>query len=118
MPRPIEITLRNMQFHVCVGVFPHEFAFPQPLEIDLTVWSVPGTSTDIGVDYQALYALTRDVVQTPPLHYLETIGQSIVSGAMAQPTVIGARVTLRKPHVALPGPLQCAEVVIEDGRRE
>jgi 7,8-dihydroneopterin aldolase/epimerase/oxygenase len=117
MPRPLEITLRNMQFHVCVGVFAHEEQFAQRLEVDLTVWSVPPAGSDLGVDYSELYAITRRVVETPPLRYLESIGRAIVDLALAQPTVIGARVAVRKPQVPLPGPLDAAEVVVEDGRR-
>ena len=52
-----------------------------------------------------------------PLLYLEAIAQRIVSAALSRPNVSGARATVRKPHVALAGPLDCAEVVIEDGER-
>jgi dihydroneopterin aldolase len=117
MPRPIEITLRNMQFHVCVGVLPHEAHVPQPLAIDLTVWSPWPEPGSIGVDYQALYSLTSAALQHQPLRFLETIGQTIVNNALQQEGVIGARVTIRKPNVALPGLLDGAEVVVEDGRR-
>jgi 7,8-dihydroneopterin aldolase/epimerase/oxygenase len=117
MPSSVEITLRNMRFHVCVGVLPHEAELPQPLEVDLTVWaSHPGHGV-IGVDYRDLHTVTSDVVSHGPLLYLESIAQRIVEGALARPNVIGARAAVRKPHVALPGPLDCAEVVVEDGVR-
>ncbi len=117
MPSAVEITLRNMRFHVCVGVLPHEAEFAQPLEVDLTVWaSIPTTGT-IGVDYRDLYAVASDVVANGPLLYLETLATHIVAGAMSKATVIGARAAIRKPHVALPGPLDHAEVVVEGGAR-
>ncbi len=117
MPSPVEITLRNMRFHVCVGVLPHEAEFAQPLEIDLTVWAASVDTGSIGVDYRDLYAVASAVVSQGPLLYLETIAQHIVDGAMACPNVLGARVAIRKPHVALPGPLDHAEVVVEGGVR-
>ena len=117
MPATVEITLRNMQFHVRVGVLPHEAELAQPLEIDLTVWAEPQSGGTIGVDYRDLYALAADVVNQGPLLYLESIAQRIVAAALARPNVRGARAAVRKPHVALAGPLDCAEVVIEDGVR-
>jgi dihydroneopterin aldolase len=117
MASSIEITLRNMRFHVRVGVLPHEAEFAQPLEIDLTVWTAPAAQGQIGVDYRDLHTVASDVVSRGPLLYLETIAQRIVAGALERPNVIGARAAVRKPHVALPGPLDHAEVVVEDGRR-
>ncbi len=117
MPAVIEITLRNMRFHVCVGVLPHEAELAQPLHVDLTVWARAAAGGAIGVDYRDLHRLAADVVAQAPLLYLEAIAQRMVEGALARPNVIGARAAVRKPHVALPGPLDCAEVVIEDGVR-
>jgi len=106
-----------MQFHVCVGVLQHEGHLPQPLAVDLTVWAAPTVDDSIAVDYRDLYRLTAGVLATPPLLYLETIARTLLREAMAQPTVIGARVAVRKPQVMLPGPLDCAEVVMQDGIR-
>ena len=117
MPSTVEITLRNMRFHVCVGVLPHEAEFAQPLEVDLTVWTSAPTTGTIGVDYRDLYAVASDVVSNGPLLYLETIATNMVSSALSKATVIGARAAIRKPHVALAGPLDCAEVVVEHGVR-
>lgn len=118
MASSVEITLRNMRFHVRVGVLPHEAELPQPLEVDLTVWAAPPTNGSIGVDYRDLYAVASDVVTQGPLLYLETIAQRIVATALGRANVRGARASVRKPFVSLPGPLDCAEVVIEDGVRE
>lgn len=104
-----------MQFHVCVGVLPHEGQLPQPLAVDLTVWAAPAVDETIPVDYRDLYRLAAGVLATPPLLYLETIARTLLREAMAQPSVIGARVAVRKPHVMLPGPLDCAEIVVQDG---
>lgn len=117
MPAPVEITLRNMRFHVCVGILPHEAQFAQPLEVDLTVWAAAPDDGTLTVDYRELYDIVSGIVSRPPLLYLETIAQRIVTGALLLPTVHGARAALRKPHVALGGALDHAEVVIEDGVR-
>lgn len=116
MAATCEITLRNMQFHVRVGVLPHEAEFAQPLGIDLTVRVERAVDGGITVDYRDLHALTSEVISRPPLRYLETIADQIVAAALSRPGVLTARVAVRKPHVALGGPLDHAEVVVEGER--
>jgi dihydroneopterin aldolase len=110
----IAITLAGMRFHVRVGVLPHERELAQPLEVDLTVHLVPGT-TEV-LDYRTLYALAREVIGREPLEFLETIGGELASRCLQLPPVASVRVAIRKPHVALGGPLAHAEVVVEQDR--
>lgn len=112
-----------MRFHATVGILPHEAEHPQPLDVDLTVWCAPAASADPGapaavVDYRDLYALVAGVVGAGGVRYLEHAAERVVELALAHPQVVGARAALRKPHVALPGPLAYAEVVVERGRRD
>jgi dihydroneopterin aldolase len=117
MPRPpasrLEITLAGMRFHVRVGVLPHERELAQPLEIDLTVRRT--TDASAVLDYRALYEAVAGVVGAEPLEYLESIGAGIAARVMAMAGVAGVRVAVRKPHVALAGPLAYAEIVVEQG---
>jgi len=107
-----------MRFHPRVGILPHEGTHPQPLEVDLTVWlGAPGDGAGDVVDYRELYDLTHGVVSAVPLRYLEAVADEVARRALERPRVIGARVAVRKPHVALPGPLAYAEVMVERGRR-
>jgi dihydroneopterin aldolase len=106
-----EITLKGMQFHALVGILPHERTVPQPIEIDLTVH----VGNDEGVvDYRRLYEATVSVIAAGAIDYLEEIADRVAQSAMAvSPRVFHARVAVRKPHVALGGPLDYAEVVVE-----
>jgi dihydroneopterin aldolase len=105
-----EITLRSMRFQTLVGILPHESHLPQPLEVDLTVWIDARVRI---VDYRALYDTVRDIVGQGPLDYLERAGERIADRVLREHPVRRVRVALRKPHVALPGPLAFAEVVID-----
>lgn len=114
MPSPsrsIEIALVGMRFHVRVGILPHERELPQPLEIDLRV----RRDGDAGavLDYRTLHQLATDAVSAEPLGYLEEIAGEMIGRALALPGVAWARVVVRKPHVALAGPLAHAEVAME-----
>lgn len=100
-----------MQFHVRVGILPHEREVPQPLELDLSVRCVhPGATT---IDYRRLYALTRAVLDAEPLDYLESVGSTLATRVLELDGVASVRVAVRKPHVSLGGPLAYAEVVVE-----
>ena len=106
-----EITLRGMQFHALVGVLPHERTVPQPLEIDLQVHVA---DEDVVVDYRGLYDIVAQAVDAGPIDFLEEIAKRLAEAALAHNSHIrAARVAVRKPHVALPGPLAYAEVVVE-----
>lgn len=103
-----------MRFHARVGVLPHEREHPQPIEVDVTVWHerhVEATVESI-VDYRALYGEAATVLATDP-ELLEEIGDRIAEGILARHAVARVRVAVRKPHVALPGPLAYAEVVVD-----
>lgn len=103
------ITLRGMSFHTLIGVLPHEREHPQPLEIDLTVWLQRAERI---LDYRRIYSDVRAAVDGTELFYLEELAESIASRVLAQPAVMRARVAVRKPHVAVGGPLHDVEVAI------
>jgi FolB domain-containing protein len=109
-----EISLAGMQFHVCVGILPFERETPQPLEVDLVVRYE--LHADGVLDYRDLYDATRDTIESGPLTYLEPLAESIAARALALHGVTWCRVAIRKPHVALGGPLAHAQVAVERSR--
>lgn len=109
-----EISLVGMKFHACIGILPFERETPQPLEVDLVVRH--GARADGVLDYRELYATVRSVIDAGPLMYLEPIAESVAARALAMDAVVWCRVALRKPHVALGGPLSYAQVAIERTR--
>ena len=106
----LEITLRGMRFHALVGILPHERTTAQPIEVDLSVQVDEGIGV---IDYRALYAIAAAALDNRT-DFLEEIGERISREVLAHsPRVRSARVAVRKPHVALAGPLAYAEVVVE-----
>ena len=109
-----EITLRGMRFQALVGVLEHERTIAQPVEVDLTVHA----TVEAGIlDYRRLYELVERIIQDGPTDYLETLADRITRKALEDPRVRQTRVAVRKPHVALPGPLAYAEVVVRHSRQ-
>ena len=107
------ITLRGMRFHTLIGILPHEREHAQPLEIDLTVRVRSGEAV---VDYRRLYAEVRTATEAPALTYLEELASTIASRVLDASPVERVRVAIRKPHAAVGGPLDYAEVAIERER--
>lgn len=113
---PDQIVLRAMRFQALVGILPHELTTTQPIEIDLTV-SV-GRGEDV-VDYRRLYDAAAKIVDSGHIGYLEDIAERVAATAFAtSDRVTRVRVAVRKPHVALGGPLAYAEVRIERSRTD
>ena len=99
-----------------VGILPHERELPQPIELDVTAWPAEGAVPAAEVfDYRALYAAAAAGVADEPLSYLEDVAASVADRVLAAGTAARVRVTVRKPHVAMPGPVAYAEVVLERG---
>lgn len=111
-PKTVRVTLRGMRFHVRVGVLPHERELAQPLEIDVEA----DVASGLVLDYRSLYDEVAAVTAAQPLEYLESIAEAIASRALALPGVARTVVRVRKPHVALGGPLDHAEIAIERER--
>ena len=106
-----EIVLQAMRFQALVGILPHELTTPQPIEIDLTVSVSRG---DDVVDYRRLYDAAASIVHSGHIGYLEDIAERVAGVAFTtSERVTRVRVSVRKPHVALGGPLAYAEVRIE-----
>jgi dihydroneopterin aldolase len=108
-----EITLRAMRFHALIGILEHERSVRQPIEVDL--WVRAASNAGI-LDYRQLYEVVERVLSAGPIDYLETAADRIIRAAFEDTRIHQARVAIRKPHVALPGPLAYAEVVVRRSR--
>ena len=104
-----EVTLRGMRFHALVGVLPHEAEHPQPIEIDVTA-SRPRDAALL--DYRLLYAAAADALAGGHVGLLEAIAADVAARTLRLDSVRRVSVSVRKPHVALAGPLGHAEVRI------
>ena len=114
-----EVTLKGMRFHARIGVLPHEAEIAQSIEVDASLWvkrrSSRLSASDI-VDYRRVYEVVEEVVTDGHTQFLEEVCERIADGALAMPLVEKVRISVRKPNVALPGPLAYAEVALERGR--
>jgi dihydroneopterin aldolase len=64
------------------------------------------------VDYVAIYNATKEIIEGQSVQLLEVLAQQIADFALNDPKVLSAWVRIRKPHVAMPGPLDYLGVEI------
>ena len=111
------VSLVGMRFHTRVGVLPHEREIAQPLEIDVTAVRAGAASAfasgDV-LDYRRMYAVVADVA-AESIEWLEDAAETIAARLLTHEALAHVRVAVRKPHVALGGPLAYAEVCVERG---
>jgi len=68
---------------------------------------------EVDAHYRALYDAAAGAVAAEPLAYLEDVAVDVAARVLSAGTAARVRVAVRKPHVAMPGPLAYAEVVLE-----
>lgn len=113
-----QVAVHDLRFFVRVGILPHEGEHAQPLHLDVVTWVRTADATWPVVDYRDLWSIANAVVSRGPLEWLERIAQQVADDCLDRlPAVERVRVAVRKPQVMLPGPLACAEVVVELERR-
>ena len=111
-----EITLRAMRFHALVGILPHERELEQPIEIDVTARLGDGEEI---VDYRRLYDAAASVFADGPIDFLEEIAERVANRMLEDHRRIASvRVAVRKPQVALGGPLAYVEVAVDQTRHD
>jgi len=116
------ITLRGMKFHTLVGLLPHEGKFPQPLELDVTAYvslREVGEADEprLRLDYRTLYdAVARTVNASSHHKLLEALCERIAQATLLLDGVERVRVSARKPHAPIAGPLDAVEVTVERSR--
>lgn len=114
------VTLQAMRFHTHIGVLPHEAEIAQSIEVDVSVWvsrSELAHGSEGVLDYRELYELVASTIGGGHIRYLEDLADQVAREALEITGVSRVSVKVRKPHVAMPGPLQHAEVSL-DRRRE
>ena len=113
------VTLKAMRFHARIGVLPHEAEIAQSIEVDASLWvrrTDGAVSAKDIVDYRRVYDFVAEVVTNGHISFLEEVCERIADRALELPLVTRVRIAVRKPNVALPGPLAYAEVALERER--
>jgi 7,8-dihydroneopterin aldolase/epimerase/oxygenase len=116
------IILRGMRFHGRHGVYAWEREVGQPFLVDLRLdlpLAAAGQSDRLrdSVDYTAVYAVVRGVVEGPPARLIEHVAERVADAVLAAfAPVVAVEVTVHKPHAALGGPVDSVMVSVARSR--
>jgi dihydroneopterin aldolase len=115
------IVLSNMVFQGRHGVLEEERSEPQPFEVDVELHlnlHPAAAADDISatVDYRDVFDACQRIVEGPSHQLLEALAEAIASHLLTHFDVPEVVVRVRKPSVALPGPLDYAAVEIHRTR--
>lgn len=116
VPDSDRIILEGMTFYGYHGHLPEERALGQRFTVDLQVGSdlAPAGATDDleqTVDYAALYAEVRRIVEGEPVRLIETLAARVAAAALREPRALWVRVRVSKPGVAIPGSILASAAV-------
>ncbi|MDF2439739.1 MAG: 7,8-dihydroneopterin aldolase/epimerase/oxygenase [Abditibacteriota bacterium] len=92
-----------------------KFTVDIELECDLHAAS-HSDALDDTIDYVAIYNAAKEILEGEPAMLLESLAQRIADFALQDDKVVSAWVRIRKPHVAMPGPLDYLGVEITRNR--
>ena len=103
--------MRHMAFYGYHGALAEEKALGQRFLVDITLTLdvAEAARTDAlssTTDYRQVYTICRDAVEKGHVKLIETLASSILDRILAScPRVLQADIFLRKPSVALGGPI-------------
>ncbi len=101
------ITIDRLEFDCIIGIYPHERAAVQPVQIDLRLGVSPvgeaARADDIAatVDYQRVCEASMQVAQTGQFQLVETLALMIVAALFEQFPLAAIHIKVSKP-LALP----------------
>ncbi|HQS01599.1 MAG: dihydroneopterin aldolase [Halothiobacillus sp. 24-54-40] len=101
------ITIDQLEFDCIIGIYPHERAQVQPVQINLRLGVTPvseaARADDIAatVDYQRVCEASMAVAQTGQFQLVETLALSIVAALFEQFPLAAIQIKVSKP-LALP----------------
>lgn len=112
-----KVRLLGMEFDACHGVNDREKAAPAPFEVDveiLTDLQKSGQTDNLEdtIDYSAIYAAVRDVMNGESRNLLERLATEIAERVLAESNCDQVRVRLRKMRPPIGGECRAAEIEI------
>ncbi|XVE96256.1 hypothetical protein REPUB_Repub02eG0205600 [Reevesia pubescens] len=117
-PTGDRLLLRGLKFHGFHGVKPEEKTLGQKFLVDVDAWMdlrKAGKSDRLSdtVSYTDIYRIVKEVVEEQPQDLLESVAELIASATLTKhPQISAVRVKVKKPHVAVHGPLDYLGVEI------
>jgi len=118
-----KVRLQGLEFFGYHGVFPEERKLGQRFLVDATLWvdlSQAGATDDLKhtVNYAEVYSQIKTHMEGPPFLLLEAAAEHLAQKLLTHESLVTAvQLYIRKPHVAVPGPLEALGIEIYRQRK-
>lgn len=112
-----KIVIHNMLFYGYHGVFEAERELGQKFEVDVELHldlRTAALTDDIEstLNYVEVYTMVKEIVEEREFRLIETLAENIAQQILSAFDVKEVVVRVRKPSVAMGGPVGCVEVEI------
>ncbi len=122
MPDLTTIRIKNASFYAYHGVASDEQNLGGKFEIDVELKAdllaaMQSDNLHRTVDYEAVYALVKNIVHSKKFYLIEALAHTIIEGIIHEfPIVEHVTVTVRKPHPPVKGVVDFVEVQVSGKR--
>lgn len=111
------ILMRGLEFYGYHGVIPEENRLGQRFVVDIDMFTdtrAAGATDDLRktIDYVAVHADIKRIVEGPALKLVETVAERIAAVILERDGVVRVRVRVRKPDVPMAASLKYVGVEI------
>ncbi|MBI1805376.1 MAG: dihydroneopterin aldolase [Ignavibacteriae bacterium] len=117
------IRIKNASFYAYHGVATDEQNLGGKFEIDVEIRSdlskaMESDSLKRTIDYEAVYAMIRQIVTSKKFRLLEALANTIASELLTTyPQIDGVTVRVRKPHPPVKGVVDYVEVEVTEHKK-
>lgn len=116
------IRIKNASFYAYHGVASDEQNLGGKFEVDIEITAdlssaMQNDNLKRTIDYEAVYALVREIVTAKKYFLIEALANTITQGILKRFTAADSvTVRLRKPHPPVKGVIDYVEVEVSDAR--
>lgn len=113
-----KVLIKNMVFMGCHGCDDQEKVKQQPFNIDIELYidlddSMENDYISSTVDYSAVYALVRNIVEVESFNLIERLASVIIDAIRTKFPIKGIKILIKKPNAPIDGQFDYVGVEIE-----
>jgi dihydroneopterin aldolase len=109
----MSVFVRGLQLSAEIGLYAHERGRRQPLIVDVTLTVAPKPVAGLGdlVNYEAIAAKARAIVERGHIELVEVFAEALAAACLEDARVLKAEVRVEKPE-AVPGAAAAGVTVV------
>jgi dihydroneopterin aldolase len=109
----MSVFVRGLELSAEIGLYAHERGRRQPLVVDAVLTVAPKPVAGLGdlVNYEAVAAKARAIVERGHIELVETFAEALAAACLEDPRVLKVEIRVEKPE-AVPGSAAAGVVIV------